>query len=189
MARHPVFPENTRLWHPEAGWQTFPQGGQDPGPAWFEAEVGHLAAKVDDPDIVKALKAEKDRNEVLQEQLRNAAASLSQVSGDKEKAGAELSAARDAGKAAERAKEVAEATASELTTERDRLAALVTKLQAQIAAFDPDKNGAPGGSTASSEKDEIVAALTELGVEFDGRLGVAKLRELLVSATAPAKEA
>ena len=53
------------------------------------------------------------------------------------------------------------------------------------AAFDHDGDGKPGGSLSRAE---LVARLTELGVDFDSRWGVPKLRDALESAEFDAGE-
>lgn len=48
-----------------------------------------------------------------------------------------------------------------------------------FAAFDPDGDGRPGGSTASPEKDALIAQLEGLNATFDRRWGPARLQAAL----------
>ncbi|MDP1873640.1 hypothetical protein [Phenylobacterium sp.] len=50
---------------------------------------------------------------------------------------------------------------------------------AQVEALDRDGDQIPGGSNASDEKAALIAQLEAMGVEFDRRLGVAKLKALV----------
>lgn len=50
---------------------------------------------------------------------------------------------------------------------------------AQVEALDRDGDQIPGGSNASDEKAALIAELETMGVEFDKRLGVAKLKALV----------
>lgn len=55
-----------------------------------------------------------------------------------------------------------------------------TEVDPQFAAFDHDGDGAPGGSTASPEKDAVIQALEAYpGVKFDRRWGLQRLRAAL----------
>ncbi|CAN7308755.1 hypothetical protein LJR164_001629 [Phenylobacterium sp. LjRoot164] len=48
-----------------------------------------------------------------------------------------------------------------------------------FAAFDPDGDGKPGGSTSSAEKDALFAQLDGLGAQYDRRWGPARLQAAL----------
>jgi hypothetical protein len=50
---------------------------------------------------------------------------------------------------------------------------------AQVEALDRDNDQIPGGSNASEEKAALIAQLETMGVDFDKRLGVAKLKALV----------
>ena len=95
------------------------------------------------------------------------------------------SALEDARKNAQKARDDAEKVAADLTVERDAARAEAEGLRAKLAAFDGDGDGEAGGAVSSPEKDELIAQLTELKADFDGRWGVPKLRKALDAATAP----
>lgn len=58
-------------------------------------------------------------------------------------------------------------------------ATLDASAPAAFAAFDPDGDGRPGGSTASPEKDALIAQLDAIGATFDRRWGPARLKAAL----------
>lgn len=59
----------------------------------------------------------------------------------------------------------------------------VVDIPAGASAFDPDGDGKVGGSTASPEKDALIAELEKIpGAEFDKRWGVTRLKAALDAA-------
>lgn len=185
MARPAVFSTDTTLYHPAEGAKVFPKGEQDPGPMWTEQRGGVPVGKDSTAGALKDLIAAQDRIESLEAQLVTQDHSLAQIGKERDAAVGKLGDMEQAKIAAEKARDDAEKVAADLTVERDAARAETAGLRAKIAAFDGDGDGEPGGAASSPEKDELIAQLTELKADFDGRWGVSKLRKALDAATAP----
>jgi len=185
MARQLIFSTDTTLYHATEGARTFPAGEQDPGGAWMDRPGGEQIGKASVAQAAKDLIEAENRVDALSTQLERNAHDIATLSAERDEAVAKvegleqdvLNARKDADEAA--------TLAETLSAERDHAVTEATNLRAKLADFDPDGDESPGGSTASPEKDELIAQLTELKATFDKRWGVAKLRAALDAATAP----
>lgn len=179
MSRQYVFNTPVKLWHRIDGWRTFDEGSTDPGGAWYEEENGDIQPKGAHPDVTRALDGALAEAEALTRRLASAEASLAEAAGRAQAATDRAVAAEALHAELQRAIKAAEDLAVELTAERDRA-------RAQLAKFDRDGDGSPGGSGSSAEKDEMIAQLETLGLKPDKRKSPATLRAELDAATAPA---
>lgn len=192
MARPYVFSADTTLYHPaEPEGRVFPKGSTDPGAAWSDNPGGDRSESKSVAGMVKDLVEANDRADALAAALTRNASDLAEMGKVRDDAVAKANDLAQRVTDAEKGREEAQAIAQEVTRERDRALARATAAEARLAALDAgpanpldhDNDGEKGGSTASPEKDALMADLAALGVEFDGRLGVAKLRAMLDDAT------
>lgn len=185
MARPASFSSPTILYHPTEGPRLFGVGEQDPGNAWSEMPGGDGVGSATTAQALKDLIAAQEQNEAMGRQLASAQHDAAQAGRRADEATEALSAAKQEAIDAIKARDDAEKVAADLTVERDAARAEAEGLRAKLAAFDGDGDGEPGGAASSPEKDELIAQLTELKADFDGRWGVSKLRKALDAATAP----
>lgn len=193
MAKRPaILTQDTTFFHPTEPPRRFLQGDQDPGDAWSLTEGGHTTTNGSATEVLKDLIAAHDQVEQLQRQIAARDHDLSNLSADladarskvhgleQEAIGAKALAAE-----ANEALGAANASSTRAVQESEGLREEVASLRAKLSAFDGDGDGEPGGTASSPEKDELIAQLTELKADFDGRWGVARLRKALDAATAP----
>lgn len=185
MARPAIFPVPTKLWHPAEGWREFPQGEQDPGPAWHDKEGGEAPGAKSTVSVMKDLIEAQDQIEAKDQLLASKQHDLDQAEKRASDAVAALEAQTQALADAERAKADAEQVAAELTAERDQarqeaaglqskvgpLEETVERLTAELAEanqraadladklskFDGDGDGKPGGSKAKDKAEKPAA--------------------------------
>jgi hypothetical protein len=193
MAKRPaILTQDTTFFHPTEPPRRFLQGDQDPGDAWSLTEGGHATTNGSATEVLKDLIAAHDQIEQLQRQIATRDHDLSQMAADLQaerdrNQGLEQDAIAAKALAAEANEALAAANASSTRAiqEAEGLLADNVSLRAKLAAFDGDGDGEPGGAASSPEKDELIAQLTELKADFDGRWGVTRLRKALDAATAP----
>lgn len=190
--RPAVLAQDTTFFHPTEPARRFLKGDQDPGDAWSLTEGGHATTNGSATEVLKDLIAAHDQIEQLQRQIATRDHDLAQNAADlaAEKAKVqgleqEAIAAKALAAEANEALAAANAASTRAAQETEGLRADNADLRAKLAAFDGDGDGEAGGAVSSPEKDELIAQLTELKADFDGRWGVARLRKALDAATAP----
>ena len=138
-----IFQADTVLYHPTEGKRVFPKGEQHPGAAWFD----NPECKRPEPQKLgpEAIKAYEDTIASLERKLGIQTASLASAAGRAEAAEAKVKSLENELAAVRRDVETNLAAWSMAIKERDQSREYAAGLERQIAAFDHDGDGKPGG--------------------------------------------
>jgi chromosome segregation ATPase len=155
MAREAIFSRETRLWHPASGWQTFPAGESNPGPAWSEVEGGGAEGTKTQASTLEELAAVTKRAERAEEAAAAREHDLSRLAQERDDAVAGRAAITRRAEEAEKALGEAEADKARYAEERDAARGLETELRAEIGRL----KAAKAEDTATIER--IVGELNQ----------------------------
>lgn len=142
MSKAPIIEHDTWLYHPTKGARLFGAGEQHPGEGWSDEPSTNDAAT--DQSAGQNDWGEK-LNQALAEQKGTFDAAWGDLAEENDRLGQEL---------AKRQGELATATAT-IAEQAQTIAARddeLANLKAQIAKFDPDGDGKPGGSVSKASK-------------------------------------
>lgn len=131
MSRPFVLTRDTKLWHPQVGWQLFPQGSTDPGDAWSDREGGQMPGSETSLQAMRDLIAAQEQIEALQKLLDQQAAGAAAVAKERDEAVAVRLTLEQRAIVAETAQKVAEDAARQYMAERDQARAEVATLKAK----------------------------------------------------------
>ena len=154
MPREAVFTRETRLWHRDSGWQTFPAGESNPGPAWSELEGGAVLDGKRDAATMKELAELTARAEKAEHQLASATHDRAALSQKAEDANRKASGLEARAKAAEKALAETEADKLRIAAERDQAREVEAGLRNEVAAL---KASAKAGEDALAEANRKAA--------------------------------